>query len=99
LGAQLVNWLFDLQANALDDFAVRLDEALRSWTSEATALVQAKMPSGNVAPMVRDALEKKREKGSESMFVAGLLADNKLAVCWMGDMRLWLWDADSEAVE
>jgi hypothetical protein len=63
--------------------------------------VEDKPVNPKLASMVRDALDRKRENGSETMFVAGVLdiAQHKLAVCWMGDMRVWLWDAAGHSVD
>jgi hypothetical protein len=74
---------------------------LRVWVDEATRLVEAKSVNPNLAPMIRDALDRKRENGSETMFVAGIvdIEQHRLAVCWMGDMRLWLWDAAGNPVD
>lgn len=93
LGEKLVTWLAVFDA-APEQLSEHLDGALREWVPEATALVDAKKPGPDVPPMLRDALERKRLNGSETMFVAGLIdtANDYLAVCWMGDMRLWLWD-------
>lgn len=101
LGEKLVAWLMACSAPFGDDLAANLDSVLRDWTGEASQLVQAKQPAATLPPMIRDALERKRENGSESMFVAGLLdlAAERLAVCWMGDMRLWLWDSNDQPVE
>jgi len=102
LGEKLVAWFCDTwMENQSGNLAEQLDKALRSWTDEATRLVKAKAPNPNLPPMIRDALERKRDNGSESMFVAGLVdfEQKHLAVGWMGDMRLWLWDASYEPVD
>lgn len=100
LGERLVVWLDELPAFE-GEFAADVDGVLRAWTDEATRLVQAKPVNPNLAPMIRDALERKRENGSETMFVAGVLdvEQHRLAVCWMGDMRLWLWDSAGNPVD
>ncbi len=99
LGERLVSWL--AEAAISDDFSAQVESALHEWTSPATELVRSRPISDSVAPIVRDALERKREAGSETMFVAGLvdLAGGQLAVCWMGDMRLWLWDVAGRQLE
>lgn len=99
LGEWLVAWLVESKIG--DDFGARVESALREWTTPASELVRSRPIGDSVAPLVRDALERKRDAGSESMFVAGLvdLAGGQLAVCWMGDMRLWLWDASGEQIE
>lgn len=102
LGERLVNWLAALDPAMLEsDFSTAVNQVLGEWTAEATQLVQAKKLSPALPPLIRDALARKRENGSESMFVAGRvdLAQQILVVCWMGDMRLWLWDRVGEPVE
>ncbi len=101
LGEKLVAWLMAHTAPVGGDFADQLDRVLRAWTGEASQLVQARQPAADLPPMIREALERKRENGSESMFVAGLLdlSGEQLVVCWMGDMRLWLWDSHTRPVD
>jgi hypothetical protein len=106
LGEHLVAWLGDLDPQSVPSlsagaFAALVDEALRAWVPEASALVAAKAVGEQVPPMVVDALARKREVGSESMFVAGLidLAGGRLMACWMGDMRLWLWNAENQPID
>lgn len=97
LGERLVNWLTELPVPATpEQLADQANRALRGWVAEAQAMIDAKVVTPSLPPMVREALERKRSSGSESIFLAGLLdiAQNKLAVCWMGDTRLWMWDAD-----
>jgi len=103
LGEHLTAWLIGLDATLLTsfDFGLALGERLSAWVAEATALVEAKLINPDLPPMVRDALDKKRVNGSESMFVAGLVdrTTGQFAACWMGDMRLWLFDASGNAVD
>jgi hypothetical protein len=98
VGERLVRWLSE-QTTFDDTFPRHIDAVMRTWTDEATQLVQSKPLSINLAPMVRDALERKRENGSEAMFVAGVLDPQQLVVCWMGDMRLWLWNDANEPID
>jgi hypothetical protein len=100
LGERLVLWLDEFPA-VESEFAADVDGVLRVWTDEATRLVEAKSVNPHLAPMIRDALDRKRENGSETMFVAGIVdfEQHRLAVCWMGDMRLWLWDAAGNPVD
>lgn len=109
LGERLTGWLADLAWETLPDdlgtlgsrLGEQLNQTLRLWTKDATDLVAEKPISDLLPGMVRDALERKREVGSESMFVAGRIDMSRwvLVVCWMGDMRLWLWDADNQPFE
>ncbi len=100
LGTHLVDWLRGLKAYP-DQIGEQADAVLRQWTDEATRLVQEKPLNSDLVPLVRDALERKRANGSEAMFVAGMLDFRQwtLAVLWMGDMRLWLWDASTQPVD
>ncbi|MCC7207940.1 MAG: hypothetical protein IT323_11580 [Anaerolineae bacterium] len=93
LGMKLVERLAEC---GLED----LEAALLRWTTSATALVAAQPLSASLPPMVRNALESKRASGSETMFVAGVvdLERGELQACWMGDMRLRLWDLAGQEV-
>lgn len=109
LGERLTGWLADLPWESMPDdpdtltsrLGEQLNRTLRLWTKDATELVVQKALSDLLPGMVRDALERKREVGSESMFVAGRIDMSRwvLVVCWMGDVRLWLWDADNQPFE
>jgi serine/threonine protein phosphatase PrpC len=101
LGTHLVQWLWEQTPSDEVSFVSALNAALSSWTSEATSLVQAKAIRANLPEMQKVALERKRANGSESMFVAGLIdrTTGQAVLCWMGDMRLWLWDATGQAIE
>jgi len=99
LGSRLVEFLW---TDALDDHLLdSLNGALHHWTAEATTAVQTHVINPKLPEMQRVALERKRENGSESMFVAGVIdrEQHQLALCWMGDMRLWLWDAEHRAID
>lgn len=98
LGDQLVSWLLEQPSG--DAIASGIDDALKDWVRGGNLLVVARTISPKLAPMVREALERKREVGSETMFVAGLVdfSANQLWAVWMGDMRLWLWDQSGAPV-
>lgn len=103
LGERLVDWLLARDMATLGEegrFDEMLTLALNEWTDEASALVRVKPINPALPPIVRNALERKRENGSETMFVAGLIdfAGQILTACWMGDMRLWLWGQDGGAI-
>src|SRR5262249_27706193 len=103
LGEELTRWLFDLSRPQLDA-VVKHDQVADTpftRTDRATKLIQSKPLSANLPPMVKDALIRKRENGSETMFVSGLIDQEakELIVFWMGDMRLWLRDAAGNSVE
>jgi hypothetical protein len=94
LGMKLVERLAEC---GLDD----LEPALQRWTTSASALVAAQPLSESLPFMVRESLERKRDVGSETMFVAGVvdLDAGTLAACWMGDMRLRLWDPNGQEID
>lgn len=74
----------------------QLPELLNAWTADADRLVQARRVTPTLPDMQRVAIERKRGQGSESMFIAGLVdqSADTLSLWYMGDMRVWLWDAD-----
>ena len=100
LGTRLVEWLWTADSSDAATFRSTLDDRLREWPTEASALVEAKTFRADLPEMQRIALERKRTNGSESMFVAGQIdrTANRLALCWLGDMRLHLWTADGTPV-
>lgn len=95
LGEKLVAWLAELPfPTEPDAFCAALSAQLAAWQPEAEALVMAHPLRPDLPPMLRDALLRKRENGSESMFLAVLIdhAVGSFAACWMGDLRLRLFD-------
>ncbi|MDW8298770.1 MAG: protein phosphatase 2C domain-containing protein [Anaerolineae bacterium] len=99
LGEKLVAWLADLPfPTDVETFRAALSAQLAAWQPEADALVAAHPIRADLPPMLRDALVRKRENGSESMFLAALVDHQaeKFAACWMGDLRLRLFDANGE---
>ncbi len=103
LGLRLIDLLWEFRSDATDSAPLHalLTESLNgAWVAEADALVHGKHITTTLPPMQRTALERKREQGSETMFVAGVV-DLEARVLWlaaMGDMRAWLWDANGEAL-
>ncbi len=99
LGEKLVAWLAESPFPADQDaFCAALSAQLAAWQPEAEALVMAHPLRPDLPPMLRDALLRKRENGSESMFLAVLVdqAVGSFAACWMGDLRLRLFDGTGE---
>ncbi len=97
LGEKLTAWLADLPfPNAPEAFRTALSEQLSAWQPAAAELVAAHPIRPDLPPMLQDALARKRENGSETMFIAALLdlTTGKFAACWMGDLRLRLFDAN-----
>jgi hypothetical protein len=77
-----------------------MGELLTMWVTDGSAAVQAKRIGAHLPEMHRVALERKREVGSETMFLAGYVDRVKrvLSVYYMGDMTLSLWDHDGESL-
>ena len=101
IGEHLVTWLADLAISSEAEFESQLDTVLKQWVQDGNALVQAKIIKPSLPPMLKDALHRKRDNGSEAMFIAGRidLKARQLVMCWMGDMRFWLWDNHGAAME
>lgn len=98
LGEKLTAWLRDLPFPPNEEvFATLLSDALQSWQPEAAELVEQQPINPTLPPIVRDALDRKREYGSETMFVAGMIdiAAKVLYACYFGDMHLYLFDASN----
>lgn len=94
LGLRLVDALWQGQGKALADH-------LNRWTEDATREITDKVINPSLPEMQRVALERKREQGSESMFIAGVIeftGKGKISLYYMGDMRVWLWDAKGQNI-
>lgn len=101
LGEKLTAWLADLPFPAdPETFRAALSAQLAAWQPEAEALVAAYPIRSELPPMLREALLRKRENGSESMFLAVLIDQTagQFAACWMGDLRLRLFNAKGEEI-
>ncbi|MFQ3534899.1 MAG: hypothetical protein SNJ58_03390 [Aggregatilineales bacterium] len=99
LGKKLVAWLAELPFPAdQETFRAALSAQLAAWQPEAEALVAAHPVRPDLPPMLRNALMLKRQNGSESMFLAVLIDQvvGKFAACWMGDLRLRLFNLKGE---
>lgn len=77
-----------------------IPDLLTAWVPEATEAITAKVLSPTLPEMQRVALERKREQGSETMFIAGLIThvDRQAHLFWMGDMRVALWGSDGAEI-
>jgi hypothetical protein len=99
LGNRLANLFLQLDVLA-DEVQIHasLLEHLNTLTDEASLQVRDYPVPENVSPMLAGVLEKKRQMGSESTFVAGVIDLEKSMACfaWMGDSRLRLWSATAE---
>jgi hypothetical protein len=98
LGVRLVKALWAGQGKHLSDH-------LQRWVEDGNREVQNKVIGAHLPEMQRVALERKREQGSESMFIAGLVEfggkgkhKGQFSIYYMGDMRVWLWDANAQEI-
>jgi hypothetical protein len=94
LGEALVDWLLispvDLSSSEL---AMAITQYLNLLKGPAgDHVIEFRLPE-KLAPMLQNALDKKRAIGSESTFIAGLIdiAANVIVLVWMGDSRLRIW--------
>lgn len=97
LGEKLTAWLADLPfPHDPEAFRATLSAQLSALQPAAAELVAAHPIRPDLPPMLRDALARKRENGSETMFIAALidLTTSQFVACWMGDLRLRLFDAN-----
>lgn len=101
LGNALVDWLWQQGSACLEnplDFQGQMAEFLQQLSEGASAQVRAFPLPENMAPMLREVLEKKRALGSETTFTAGYIdiQSRQILLAWMGDSRLRVWDQRSE---
>ncbi len=106
LGDALLDWLSSEIAELEDDslrLQKHLDHHLRDLTKPASQLVAKHPIPTNVTGMLRDVLEAKRQRGSETTFVCGRIdlpstryPSGRIIVAWQGDSRLRLFDAGQE---
>jgi hypothetical protein len=105
LGEALVEWLLTGLPATLEKKTIgtSLKHLLLSTTRSATLAVQDYALSARMPAMLRDVLEEKRAKGSESTFVCGRLdppgkkfPNGRAVFAWLGDSRLRLWGENGE---
>ncbi|MBN1920200.1 MAG: protein phosphatase 2C domain-containing protein [Anaerolineae bacterium] len=100
LGEAMLEWLWQLDAETAQ--AQVLQETCHQYLQELSSTVAPQVTNyslpGDLPPMLREVLERKRELGSESTLSAGLLdvAADKLLLVWLGDSRIRLWDRQGE---
>jgi hypothetical protein len=89
----------------MDAHLIRGDlvDRLQSLVVNATKLVESQVLAGDIPPLLREVLEEKRARGSESTFICGRIdvprsdfPDGRVVLSWMGDSRLRLWGPDGE---
>lgn len=85
-------------ASFIHEFTSHL-ERIREGAAEQVA--EYKLPDA-LSPMVRDVLEEKRSKGSECIYMSGLMHRDEhsgevhLLLVWQGDIRARLWIDEAE---
>ena len=101
LGDALLDWLSNELPATLDGAALvqPLTAHLQALTGPATELVERHPLPPDIPARLRELLEGKRARGSDSMFVCGRLdlpgsafPDGRVVLAWMGDSRLRLWE-------
>lgn len=99
LGEHLVEFFKKTDiSEGLEAVKVKLLNSLNRLTDTATRQVQDHALPAGLAPMLVGVLERKRQIGSESTFIAGVLDATSGLACfaWMGDSRLRLWNSEAE---
>jgi len=104
LGYALIQWLDQITlSQPLESVANELTVFLTDLAHETHPSIQNFTLPSELPPMLIDALEAKREKGSESVFICGMLALPStlipygcLLLAWMGDSRFRFWGANHE---
>ena len=99
LGGQLIEFFKHVRISENPEkIKVDLSSSLNRLTDTATQQVQDYTIPAGLAPMLVSVLEKKKQMGSESTFVAGVLDAKSGIACfaWMGDSRLRLWNDETE---
>jgi hypothetical protein len=98
LGDGLLKWLEGLPAGGISIPSEALSGFLGELTTRATSWVQQYPIPEEIAPMLLEVLEEKRELGSEATFICGRidlpsasLPQGRLLLAWMGDSRLRFW--------
>jgi hypothetical protein len=108
MGDLLLDWLWDRSPKwrTEREFQSTLASQLEAWTEKGKQIVGSYRLPEDVPTMVADVLERKRDQGSETMFVCGLLnlPDRKnkrgsIALAWMGDTRLQLWMGEDQKTD
>lgn len=95
LGDALRNWLWARSLLPFDPPLVAhvLGYRLQQWTNLATSMVEQTPIPEHLPRMLRRVLEtKRREAGSQTMFVAGVVdrARASILICWVGDSKFQL---------
>lgn len=97
LGDQLLSFLMECGEHFLEEklpFQEKLEEKLEDLVSLAMPLVKDFPLPEHVTGILQSVLEQKRQMGSQTTFIAGYidLVKRDLALAWMGDERVRLWN-------
>ncbi|SFF06594.1 hypothetical protein SAMN05428981_11416 [Bacillus sp. OV194] len=106
LSGKLIQWLGELPADEYRDEAgvkEKLASYLTELTVEGTETIRKHRLPNFMPPILREVLEEKRTKGSETMFICGRIdmADEMTSQAGMflassGDIRLRVWNSSGE---
>lgn len=100
LGDYLLPWLLENDVFSLteDEINEKLTDFLKQLTEIGIKTITDHKVNENIPPMVRQVLESKKQTGSETTFIAGLVdfRYGKSFFAWMGDSRLRLWGQAGE---
>lgn len=100
LGKNLVQYMYKLSTPLVPGESThqQLAQYLQEISEIASQEIAAYRYPDEMPGMIQVVLEKKRQMGSESTFVAGIidLANDWYSLAWMGDSRLRLWSTNGE---
>ncbi|MDN4526473.1 hypothetical protein [Fictibacillus fluitans] len=106
LSEELLQWLGSQTAEELKDESFikeKLTEHLGELTAKGTDAIRRHRLPGSMPPILREVLEEKRTKGSETMFLCGridmtdhITREARVFLASSGDLRLRLWGEAEE---
>ncbi|HYE68293.1 MAG TPA: hypothetical protein VEA58_06740 [Anaerovoracaceae bacterium] len=99
LGDTLIDWMWREDCKFAEgerQFQQRLTLFLSELTVQASRVISDHPLPHGVSGMLREVLEEKRQKGSQSMFVCGKVSysssgTHSMYIAWLGDTRIRLW--------
>jgi hypothetical protein len=102
LGDELTDFLWSLGDSVYtseDDLRQQLHNYLQNLTDKAKGQIERHVIPNHIQGMLREVLEAKRERGSESTFVCGKIKFSSsniesVALAWMGDSRVRVWNKE-----
>lgn len=105
LGKALIDWTWNNTPRTVDAGVVSavLSRHLNALTREATRLISSHPLPPGIPGLLKEVLEQKRARGSESTFVCGRLdlpgsefPCGRICLAWLGDSRVRLWGPKGE---